>query len=139
MHLSVSSHACNINRLARLDPVIPLAAVVVLVEALALLGFAGAEVVAEPSRPMTYATAGLLTAYALGQAWAALLLLKHRIGARGPLVVTQLIQLGLAWNSRDSELAWLSPVLAIAAVVALVALLSPSTTRALVAAENVPE
>ncbi|WP_019145186.1 hypothetical protein [Aeromicrobium massiliense] len=118
---------------------IPLAAVVVLVEALALLGFAGTEVVAEPSRPMTYATAGLLTAYALGQAWAALLLLKHRIGARGPLVVTQLIQLGLAWNSRDSDLEWLSPVLVIAAVVALVGLLAPSTTRALVAAERVPE
>lgn len=118
---------------------IPLAATVVLVEALALLGFAGTEVVAEPSRAMTYATAGLLTAYALGQAWAALLLLKHRIGARGPLVVTQLIQLGLAWNSRDSEVGWLSPLLAISAVVALVALLSPSTTRALVAAERVPE
>jgi len=119
--------------------VIPLAAVVVLVEALALLGFAGTEVVAEPSKPMTYATAGLLAAYALGQAWAAFLLLKHRIGARGPLVATQLIQLGLAWNSRDSQVEWLSPALAVAALVVLVALLAPSTTRALVAAERVPE
>ena len=116
-----------------------LAASVVLVEALALLGFAGVEVVAEPTRPMTYATAGLLAAYGLGQAWAAVLLLKHRIGARGPLVATQLIQLGLAWNSRDSEIEWLSPLLAVSAVVALVGLLAPSTTRALVAAERVPE
>ncbi len=118
---------------------IPLAASVVLVEAAALLGFAVTEVAAEPGKAMTYATAGLIAAYGLGQAWAAVALLKHRIGARGPLVATQLIQLGLAWNLRGADIGWLSPVLAVAALVALVGLLAPSTTRTLTAAENVSE
>ncbi|MRJ76704.1 hypothetical protein GEV29_09160 [Aeromicrobium sp. SMF47] len=50
--------------------------------------------------------------------------------ARSPLVFAQLIVLGLAYNLRGDP-AWLAPVVAVPAVIALVALLSPPVTRAL--------
>lgn len=66
--------------------------------------------------------AGLLVAawrVAHGDAW-----------ARSPLVFTQLILLGLAWNFRGDP-AWLSPAMVVPAVAVLVCLLAPPVTRAL--------
>jgi hypothetical protein len=73
----------------------------------------------------------LLAVYGAGQAWAAWRVTRGDAWARSPLVVTQLIQLLLAWNLRTSDAKWLAALMAIAAVVALGSLLAPPVTRAL--------
>lgn len=73
----------------------------------------------------------LLTIYGAGQAWAAWRVSQGDAWARSPLVVTQLIQLLLAWNLRTSDSRWLAAAMAAAAVVALACLLAPPVTRAL--------
>lgn len=50
--------------------------------------------------------------------------------ARAPIVLTQLIELGLAWDSRHSA-TWLSITLAVLAVVGLVGILHPASVAAL--------
>lgn len=56
-------------------------------------------------------------------------LLRLAAWARGPLLLTQLIALGLAWNVKDL---WLvSVLLVVAALVALAGMLHPDTMRAL--------
>jgi hypothetical protein len=59
-------------------------------------------------------------------AWA---LTRHRGWARGPVLLTQLIQLGIAWNLRDVTL--VAVVLAVSALVALAGMLHPSSIAAL--------
>ncbi len=59
-------------------------------------------------------------------AWA---LTRAQGWARGPVLLTQLIQLGIAWNVRENPLVALP--LAVAAVVALVAVLQPASIQAL--------
>ncbi|WP_148614843.1 hypothetical protein [Nocardioides rubriscoriae] len=62
----------------------------------------------------------------LACAWA----LTRRHGwARGPVLLTQLIQLGIAWNVRGNLL--LAVPLAVVALVTLVAVLQPASIRAL--------
>lgn len=59
-------------------------------------------------------------------AWA----LSRRHGwARGPVLLTQLIQLGLAWNLRDLVL--VAVVLLVAALVVLAGMLHPASIEAL--------
>lgn len=78
-----------------------------------------------------------LLAYGLAQLFAASKLLKWHSWARGPLVFTQLIQVGLAWGLRDSDRPWLAVLMAVPAVVALGCLLAPAVTRALLDEETV--
>lgn len=59
-------------------------------------------------------------------AWA---LTRQQGWARGPVLLTQLIQLGLAWNLRDVAL--VAVVLVIAAVVVLAGMLHPASIKAL--------
>jgi hypothetical protein len=59
-------------------------------------------------------------------AWA---LVRRRGWARGPVMLTQLIQLGLAWNTREDPL--LAVPLAVTALVALVAMVQPASMQAL--------
>ena len=59
-------------------------------------------------------------------AWA---LTRHQGWARGPVLITQLIQLGLAWNLRDAVLVAL--VLLVAAAVVIAGLLHPESIEAL--------
>ncbi|RLV56802.1 hypothetical protein D9V41_03215 [Aeromicrobium phragmitis] len=57
-----------------------------------------------------------------------------RQGARGPVLVAQLIALGLAWNLRgaeDSVVTWLQPLLVVTAVIVLGCLLSGPGRRAM--------
>ncbi|WP_028661242.1 hypothetical protein [Nocardioides insulae] len=56
-------------------------------------------------------------------------LLGHRYWSRGPVVLTQLIQLGLAWNFRDAPMVALA--LAAFAVATLVCAVHPATSAAL--------
>lgn len=59
-------------------------------------------------------------------AWA---LTKQQGWARGPVLLTQLIQLGLAWNLRDVSLIAIS--MAVAAAVVLAGVLNPASLRVL--------
>lgn len=71
-----------------------------------------------------------LVAVAAGLLWAAWQVAHGEAWARSPLVLAQLIQLGLAWNFRGDP-AWLAPAIAVPAVVVLACLISPPVTRAL--------
>jgi hypothetical protein len=51
--------------------------------------------------------------------------------ARGPVVMAQLIQLGLAWNFRDVWTVLLPLSLALVALVVIAGLLHPATTQVL--------
>lgn len=62
----------------------------------------------------------------LGAAWG----LARRAGwARGPVLITQLIMLGLAWNLREHVL--VAVVLVVAALIVLAGMLHPDTIEAL--------
>ena len=54
-----------------------------------------------------------------------------RTWARSPIVVVQVMALGLAWNFLGGDTTWLSVLLAVAAVVVLVGLLHPASIEAL--------
>lgn len=71
-----------------------------------------------------------LLVVAVGLLWAASRVVVGESWARSPLVFAQLIQLGLAYNFRGDP-AWLTPAIALPAVVVLACLLSPPVTRAL--------
>jgi hypothetical protein len=81
------------------------------------------------------ATAFLLL-IAGGLAWAASRVAVGESWARSPLVLAQLVQLGLAWNFRGDP-AWLAPAIALPALVVLACLLAPPVTRALAADQAV--
>ncbi|MDO9456914.1 hypothetical protein [Nocardioides sp.] len=74
---------------------------------------------------------GAYGAALLACAWG---LSRVRGWARGPVLLTQLIQLGIAWNVRDNVL--LAVPLALAAVVTLVAMLQPASVEALMGASE---
>ena len=71
----------------------------------------------------------LAAAAALG--WCAWSLRNARRWARGPVVMAQLIQLGLAWNFRDVWTFVLPLSLAVVALVVVAGLLHPATTQVL--------
>jgi hypothetical protein len=52
--------------------------------------------------------------------------------SRGPAVLTQLIQLGVAWSFWGHSTSWLAVLLGLAAAAVLVAIFLPDSTRALV-------
>ncbi|RYB90989.1 hypothetical protein EUA93_18815 [Nocardioides oleivorans] len=70
-------------------------------------------------------------------AWCAWALWGVRRWARGPVVMVQLIQLGLAWNLWAGPTRLASAVLAVVAIAVVVGLVHPASTRALEAAEEV--
>ena len=119
------------------DPVAPpplqVAAALVGLEALALLVLAVLEMANLRSIRLTMGvtTTVFFLAAAAGLAWAAWSLWRARRWARGPVVMAQLIQLGLAWNLRDAPTTLLAVGLAVAGVVVIAGLLHPATTQVL--------
>ena len=81
-------------------------------------------------------TMGVTTAVFFG-AYGALLvfcgwqLTRRAAWARGPVLLAQLIQLGLAWNFRDGDTLPVAIGLALVAVVVLAGLFHPASMRAL--------
>lgn len=69
--------------------------------------------------------------FGLGLLFCAWGLSKVRPWARGPVMLAQLMSLGLAWNFRGGETAWISVVLMIPAVIGLIGMLHPRTLEAL--------
>ncbi|KQY59732.1 hypothetical protein ASD11_09345 [Aeromicrobium sp. Root495] len=73
----------------------------------------------------------LLAVYAAAMVWAAVRVLRGHSWGRGFLVLTQLIQVLIAYNARDNVW-WVPTLLATTGVVALGCLLAPPVTAALV-------
>ncbi|MFY0406329.1 hypothetical protein [Solicola sp. PLA-1-18] len=113
-----------------------LAAVVVAAEALALLTFAALDLASVSSGRLALGigTSLFFVVYGGGQLVAAWGLLRLRSWSRGPVLFTQLIQLGLAWNLRGTGTP-LAPFLVVAAVVVLGCLLNRPVLRAFEAAD----
>lgn len=66
----------------------------------------------------------LVAAALVGCAWA---LMRGRSWARSPLVLAQLIGLGLAWSFRGGDTTWVAIALAIVALGVLVGILHPAS------------
>ena len=114
------------------------AAVVVAGEALLLFGLAVVELFSMDPARMTLGltTSAFFAVYGAALAVSAGGLARARRWSRGPVVLTQLIQLGVAWSfARGSTLA-IAVGLGCAALVVLVAILLPSATAALTGATD---
>lgn len=109
------------------------AASVVAVEAFLLVTLGLLEVANLRSHRLTMGVTTTMFFVGAGAAlaWCAWSLWRVRRWARGPVVMAQLVQLGLAWNFRDAPTTLLAVGLALAAVVVIVGLLHPATTRVL--------
>ncbi|GEP34538.1 hypothetical protein NSZ01_23060 [Nocardioides szechwanensis] len=108
-------------------PQLLVAASLVAVQGLLLLLFAVLEAASLSSERMSMGltTSAFFFAYGaalLGCAWA---LTRQHAWARGPVLLTQLIQLGLAWNLRDRL--ELSIPMALVALIVVAGMLSPAT------------
>jgi hypothetical protein len=76
----------------------------------------------------------LLGAALVACAW---FVVRGRTWTRSPLVVVQIMGLGLAWNFLGGSTTWVSVALALVAVVVLVGLLHPDSIEAL--ADHAPD
>ena len=83
-------------------------------------------------RPSVAVTTGaFFVLYAVGLAFAARALWRLHNWARGPVVLAQLIQLGVAWSFYGNDTSWVALLLAIPAVGVLIVVLAPATTNLL--------
>lgn len=114
-------------------PPLAVAAGLVAVEAFLLLVLGVLELASLQSTRLTMGvtTTVFFLAAAAGLMWCAWSLWKARRWARGPVVMAQLIQLGLAWNFRDAPTTFVAIGLAVAGLVVIAGLLHPATTRVL--------
>lgn len=114
-------------------PPLAVAAALTAVEALGLVLLAVLELANLRSIRLTMGvtTTVFFLAAAAGLAWCAWALWSGQRWARGPVVMSQLIQLGLAWNFRDVWSPLLPLGLAVVALAVIVGLLHPATTRVL--------
>ena len=71
---------------------------------------------------------GLLAGVLIACSW---YIAQGRPWARSPIVVVQVLALGLAWNFLGGSTTWLSVVLAVVAAVVLVGVLHPASIDAL--------
>ncbi len=105
----------------------------VALEAICLVALAIAELAqvdgARASVALT--TALFFGLYAVGLLFAAVALCRHKGWSRGPIVLAQLIQLGVAWSFFGGDTTWVAVVLALSAGICLGLALSPPVTRAL--------
>ncbi|MGI8993799.1 MAG: hypothetical protein ACR2FP_05800 [Nocardioidaceae bacterium] len=110
-----------------------LAALLVAGQAVVVLGLAVAEVVSLDSRRPSVAvtTAVFYLLFASGLAFAARGLRRQRRWSRGPVVMAQLIALGVGWSFRGGSTVWVTAVLLVWAGAVLIIVLSPTTTTAL--------
>jgi hypothetical protein len=87
---------------------------------------------------MGVTTAAFFLAAGAGLAVCALYLQRRSSWARSPIVLAQLIQLGLAWNFRAAPTTWLAVVLAVTALVVLVGVFHPASLEALEGSRGEP-
>ena len=118
------------NHAARL---LRLAALVCLAEGAALVVLAVIEVVNLDSGRLVVGitTTIFFVLYAAGLVAAAIGLARARSWARAPLMLSELIQVGLAWSFHGPGTDPVAPLLAVSALFVIVVLVLPSTTTAL--------
>jgi len=80
---------------------------------------------------MGVTTAAFLAALGLLLVACAWLVVRGRAWARSPIVVAQVLFLGLAWNFLGGATTWVSVALALVAVIVLAGLLHPASVDAL--------
>ncbi|UYM06021.1 hypothetical protein [Solicola gregarius] len=114
-------------------PYLLVACLVVGLQAVALFAFAVLELLSAKADRLGLAisTGVFFIAIGAGLAVCAIALRRRASWARGPIVLAQLITLGLAWNFRTLSPPIAAIVLLVVALIALVALLAPATTEAL--------
>jgi hypothetical protein len=112
---------------------IRVAAALVALEAVALLVLAVVELVNISGNRISVGvtSAVFFLLYAAGLAVSARGLLNLRRWSRGPVVLAQLIELGVAWSFAGNDTVWVAVLIAIPAVVVLVIVFQPATTEAL--------
>jgi hypothetical protein len=103
------------------------------VEGLVLLAYAVLEAahVHQDRVAMGVTTALFFAVLGAGLVACAWLVVRGRSWARSPIVVAQVMFLGLAWNFLGGATTWVSIALALVAVVVLVGLLHPASIDAL--------
>jgi hypothetical protein len=117
--------------LADRPPQLTVAASLAVVQAMVMIILAILEFASVSSQRLGFglSTAVFFAAYGVVLAGAALALWRRHGWARGPVLITQLIVLGLAWNLREHLLAALG--LAAFALVVVAAVVHPDTVAAL--------
>ncbi|MDT0200964.1 hypothetical protein [Nocardioides sp. AE5] len=101
------------------------------IEALVLVGYGILEVANTSTErlAMGLTSAVFFVGYGAALMWGAWLLQRGSSGARAPIVLTQLIVLGVAWSFRGGETAAVSVALTVVAVVTLVGVFHPASIR----------
>lgn len=112
-------------------PPLTVAASLVAVQGLVLLGLAVVEVadLEADRRAMGLSTAGFFAAYGALLLVAGWGLWRRTAWSRGPALITQLIFLGLAWNVREHAVG--AVAIAVVALVVLAGVLHPDSIEAL--------
>jgi hypothetical protein len=110
------------------------------VEALLLLAYGVLEAanVHTDRAAMGVTTALFFAALGLVLLTCAWLVVRGRAWARSPIIVAQVMFLGLAWSFLGGATTWVSVALAVVAVVVLVGLLHPSSVDALADGDQQP-
>jgi uncharacterized membrane protein len=88
---------------------------------------------------MGVTTAAFFLVAGAGLGICALYLQRRSSWARSPIVLAQLIQLGLAWNFRGMPTTWLAVVLAVCALIALAGIFHPASLEALEGSREEPD
>lgn len=109
------------------------AASLVAVEGLVVVLLAVAELASLSTDRLTMGitTTAFFVAYGIGLVGCGLLLARQVSWARGPAVLAQLIQLGLAWSFRSDPTTLVAVALAAVAFVTLAGIFHPASTHAL--------
>ena len=103
------------------------------IEGLVLVLYAVLELFSVSSGRLTMGltTSLFFLAYGVGLLWCAWAVTHGRVFARSPLVLAQLIQLGLAYNFWGGATTTVSVVLGLVALIVIVGLLHPASIEAL--------
>ena len=96
-----------------------------------LLSVADAVSVSSGRLVMGVTTALFFAAYGVALVWCAWGMNRCRPWSRGPVLLAELIFLGLAWSFRGAPTTWLAVVLAIVSLLVLAGLLNPASLAAL--------
>lgn len=118
---------------ARTPAPLLVAAALAAVEGALLIGYAVLELVSIDSSRVTMAitTALFFALYGVGLVLCGRALSRRQSWARSPVVLAQLIQLGLAWSFRGGDTTVVAIVVALVAIVVLVGVLHPASLEAL--------
>jgi asparagine N-glycosylation enzyme membrane subunit Stt3 len=114
-------------------PPLVVAAGLVGVEGLVMLGYGVLEAadIHASRAAMGASTALLFLALGVGLCWFGWVVVRGGAWARSPIVVAQVIFLGLAWSFRGGSTTWVAVVMAVVALVVLAGVLHPASIAAL--------